>query len=693
MSTFSLFAKAVEAQFALMSKHELYVVNVDRDVVYQNYLDAFPEGTNPIFRARTEHDCSCCRQFIKNIGNVVAIINGQVVTIWDTVSNLQMDDALYPYNIVAYEMQTLVRYTKVDTIFRTVEAKFGAAQSHELRAGKTHTWNHLHGTVAAKHRTDSPGEQRGEWEGHVQVFRRGLEELTPAAIQTVSELIAENNLYKGAEFKAAVNAIGFMKDEYEALEDAASQDLYIIANAQAKGARIRNTAIGTLLIDLSGIPARDATDAHPAREYTPPVDLERAVKSYEDKVSGTNYKRPTALVTEGMKKKAMQTIQEAGYEEAIQRRAAMPSDVSITNVKWADNSQAKIMKGALESIMDSVPAKKAVKELSAREVSFAEFMELVLPVAKSIKAQVKGRHLGNMVALSAPVHEDSKNMFKWGNKFGWAYTGNVTDSIKERVKQAGGKTDAVLRVSLSWHNGDDLDLHAIEPDYNEVYFANRHAKSVNSGQLDVDMNAGRADNSINPVENITWSKPGDGQYRIDVKNFSRRSTSNTGFTLEVESKGNVMQYSSDQSPANGGTIKALYLTVKDGVVTEVVADKAMRGESIAQTQWGITTNELVPVTMIMNSPNHWDGEDSGHKHFMFMLEGCKADEPMRGIMNEFLNNDFEQHRKVMELLGEKTKFQPVKGMLAGLGFSETKGDSIVLLVTTATSQRQYTVVF
>lgn len=126
MSQFSLFAKAVEAQFALMSKHELYVVNVDRDVVYQNYLDAFPEGTNPIFRERTEHDCSCCRQFIKNIGNVVAIINGQVVTIWDTVSNLQMDDALYPYNIVAYEMQTLVRYAKIDTIFRTVEAKFGA---------------------------------------------------------------------------------------------------------------------------------------------------------------------------------------------------------------------------------------------------------------------------------------------------------------------------------------------------------------------------------------------------------------------------------------------------------------------------------------------------------------------------------------------------------------------------------------
>lgn len=31
-----------------------------------------PAGTNPIFRERTEHDCSCCRNFVKNLGNVVA---------------------------------------------------------------------------------------------------------------------------------------------------------------------------------------------------------------------------------------------------------------------------------------------------------------------------------------------------------------------------------------------------------------------------------------------------------------------------------------------------------------------------------------------------------------------------------------------------------------------------------------------
>ena len=39
---------------------------VDKDEMYNLYLDSFPVGTNAIYRTRREHDCSCCRGFIKN---------------------------------------------------------------------------------------------------------------------------------------------------------------------------------------------------------------------------------------------------------------------------------------------------------------------------------------------------------------------------------------------------------------------------------------------------------------------------------------------------------------------------------------------------------------------------------------------------------------------------------------------------
>lgn len=86
MSNFKPFSQAVHQQFTSMSKHEIFVADVSGDDLFAAYLAAFPEGTNPVFRERTEHDCSCCKNFIRNIGNVVAIVDGKVVTVWDNVN-------------------------------------------------------------------------------------------------------------------------------------------------------------------------------------------------------------------------------------------------------------------------------------------------------------------------------------------------------------------------------------------------------------------------------------------------------------------------------------------------------------------------------------------------------------------------------------------------------------------------------
>src|SRR5690606_33906135 len=112
---------------------------------------------------------------------------------------------------------------------------------------------------------------------------------------------------------------------------------------------------------------------------------------------------------------------------------------------------------------------------------------------------------------------------------------DVADSVKQRVKAAGGKIDCDLRISLSWFNFDDLDLHANTP-YGHIYFSNK------MNILDVDMNAGGG-RSRNAVENLAFNNLRDGHYKVYVNQYHRRETIDVGFAIEIEHGGVLRTFS------------------------------------------------------------------------------------------------------------------------------------------------------
>ena len=73
----------------------------------------------------------------------------------------------------------------------------------------------------------------------------------------------------------------------------------------------------------------------------------------------------------------------------------------------------------------------------------------------------------------------------------------------------------------------------------------------------------------------------------------------------------------------------------------------------------------------------------GNKHWFFIMKDCKNPDPVRGIYNEFLSPKFEEHRKVFEILGDKTKAEPTQDQLSGLGFSSTLGEEVFVQVNRA----------
>jgi hypothetical protein len=201
---FPAFAKAVRKQFDTLAQGQLFVVATDRDGIWAHYLAAFPQGSNPLFRERTQHDCSCCRHFIRSIGDVVAIQNGKVVTVWD------IPGLPHPYDSVAEAMAEYVREHPVCDVFLTPAQYHGIAENRELRDGKTLTWTHFAVTVPTVFVTRDHAEKRGNAKTTHAVLLRGLRELSPAALATVKGLIADNAIYRGAEFKRGVEEFAKM---------------------------------------------------------------------------------------------------------------------------------------------------------------------------------------------------------------------------------------------------------------------------------------------------------------------------------------------------------------------------------------------------------------------------------------------------------------------------------------------------
>ena len=294
---------------------------------------------------------------------------------------------------------------------------------------------------------------------------------------------------------------------------------------------------------------------------------------------------------------------------------------------------------------------------------------------------MENRHADNMVSLIAPVNKDSKTMFKWNNNFSWAYAGNVTDSMKERVKAAGGKVDGDLRFSIQWNESGkdncDVDAHCIEPNKNEIYFGNckKPRYSFLGGQLDVDI--------ISPggkiaVENITWadrSKMQPGVYQFFIHQYSGRLID--GFRAEIEFDGQIYSFDYNKPTRTGERVQVAEVTLhKDGRFTM----KELLPSSVsAKEVWNLTTNQFVPVSVAMYSPNYWDEQSGiGHKHVFFMLKDCMNAEEPNGFYNEFLNQELSAHRKVMEAMGSRLRVKDCEDQLSGIGFSTTKRDEVIV---------------
>lgn len=681
------FNKLIQAQFDKMCKTgKLFRSKVTGQEVWDKYIESFED--DPIFRdpESSSHNCNLCKNFIRRYGNIIAIDkNYKIMTIWDVnpdevykpstkaISKLLKSkpvlDVFFetfdelkslPYESCnktqpVYKLgmsHNVKRYTKEEA------EKFGVVKPNEIR-----TFHHMYVSIPTEFINKSGlsvESIRGTYRAAKDVFTRGMEEISFDTLTLVKDLIIQKSLLDGQTHLFKVEKMIELKKEFDLISPENRNNWCWVNSYNNQFAKFRNELIGTLCSDLSQ-----------------GMDLNTACQTWNKRVDPANYMKASAPITKRQIEEAQKFVEENGYLESFNRRFATIDDIKASEILHMNSGKGELKKVSIfDSVKSTSTRHKKAEFDKVEEVSIDTFMKDILPTCTSVEAYLENRLEGNLVSLTTSNVKESKPIFKWTNNYSWTFNGNLAGKsmIKENVKQAGGKINGLLRCSLQWNDEDtkgivDFDLHCKESLGGEISYSQRRSIAT-KGWLDVDM--------IRPskigIENITWqTKLPDMKYKFFVKNFC--GSSNTGFKIEIEFDGNIFNYHYTNPVSYKQNIDVATITVKNGIMS---IDHHLPESSNSKEIYGLNTNEFHKVNLVCLSPNHWDENNVGNKHYLFMLDGCKCPTSIRSFHSENLIPELAQHRKVLEVLGNSTMIAPADKQLSGLGFNATVHDELIV---------------
>lgn len=677
---------------------KLFRVALPGHVLWDIYLKAFSKENDPIYRDpnSSTHNCNLCNNFIRRYGNIVAIIGNRIHTMFDiecdeeyAASMKAMDRAIKLSKIenVFFETYHDLKSLPYESCSKTSEVyrlgiaknvkrytkeeaeKFGVVKPDQIA-----TFNHMHLDLPRAF-VDFSGSSiekiMGEYRDAAQVFKRAMDEIPLDTLHLVKDLIIQGSLLDGQTHLHKVNTFIPFKEAYDALPAEERENWCWVTSNKLNIAKFKNELIGVLCSELAE-----------------GEEINKACMSWNKRVDPANYMKAVAPITKKQIEEARKFVEENGYAESFNRRLAVLDDIKVSEIKHVNVGDGSVKSVSIFDNVKSTSTRHKRNEFDGvEEVPVEKFMKDILPTCTSVELLLKNSYEGNLVTLTTANTPDSKRIFKWNNNYSWTFNGNLAgkSQIKEAVKEQGGKVDGVLRFSIMWaedgHDNSDLDAWATEPNKVNIGFSAGYRKDSGgkrtsmSGQLDVDITNPASRQFKNVVENIAWidkSKMADGVYKFWVNQFSARNSK--GFKAEIEFDGEI--YSYEYNRPVSGNVPVANVTLKNGEFTiqHLIPESAVSSKEL----YGLETNNFHKVKVVCLSPNHWDGNEVGNKHYMFMLEGCKCPNPVRGFHNENLIPDLLEHRKVMEVLGNTNMIQPSDRQLSGVGFNATVRDEAVV---------------
>lgn len=688
------FSKEIQKNLNNM-KGKLFRSNVSGNEVWDLYIKGFEN--DPIFRDpnSSEHNCNLCKNFLRRYGNIVSVNeNNEIITIWDDVeeSNYSNSAKLISKKLKSAKIQDVFFETwdelnslnyesckKTNSVFRLGVAKnvkrytkeeaekFGVVKPNEIRE-----FHHLHLDIPVEY-VDMSGNSvesiMANYRDVKNVFQRTMEEISEDALKLVRDLINQGSLLDGQTHLYKIEQILPLKIQYDGLPKSEKDNWCWVNSYKLPFAKFKNELIGVLCSELSE-----------------GKELNEAVLAWNKRVDPANYMKATAPITKKQIEEAKKFVEENSYEESFNRRFATIDDIKASEILHLNSADSKIKSVSIFDNVKSTSTRHKRSEFDkVEEVSIEKFMKDILPTCTSIEAFLTNQHEGNMVSLTTANIPDSKPIFKWNNNYSWTYNGNLAgkSQIKQEVKLKGGNITGVLRCSLVWNDenqrdSSDLDLWCKQPDNVKIGFSSGFRKDSGnrfsgcSGQLDLDDIGYSSGIHVENIYFTTLKQMKNGIYEFWVNQYLAKNS--RGFKAEIEFNGEIFNY--EYNKPVSGNVKIAKVTLKNGnfEIEHLLPESQVSSKEI----YSLETNQFHKVNLVCLSPNHWESNNVGNKHYFFMLEGAKCPVSIRSFHNENLIPELLTHRKVMEVLGNQTMINPTEKQLSGLGFNATVRDELLV---------------
>lgn len=694
------FQKLVQEQFSKMCQSgKLFRSYLTGNQVWDIYISSFNKEDNPIFRDPNSsyHNCNHCKNFIRRYGNVVSIDeNYNVVSIFDvsvegkfkpvalnvskSIKSAGVSDVFFEtfdeLNKLPYEKcnkqnaifrlgidKNVKRYTKEEA------EKYGVVKPNELR-----TFNHLHLDLP-KEFVDVSGNSieriMADFRDAKNVFYRAMREIPLDTLNLVKDLINQGSLLDGQTHLYKINTFIPLKKEYDAIEESKKELWCWVKSYRLQIAKFKNELIGVLCTELAE-----------------GKELNEACQTWNKRVDPSNYMKATAPITKKQIEDARKFVDENGYTESFDRRFATIDDIKASEILHINSGDGSVKKISMfDSVKPSVSTRHKRSEFDGiEEVSIEKFIKDILPSCSSVEAFFINKQEGNLVTLTTAKNKESKPIFKWDNNYSWTFKGNLAgkSQIKEAVKEAGGVVDAVLRFSIVWNDVDgrdnsDLDAWCIQPNQEKIGYETGFRKdrgnkfSSCKGQLDLDVTNPSGKKA---VENIYFVDPSElktGKYVFYVNQFSNRGSQGFKAQIQVDNEIYDYEYNKGMSTNEKVFVAEVYF---DGVNFKI--DHKLPESNSSREVYGLATQQFHKVNLISTTPNHWGENNVGNKHYLFMLEGCKFNEPIRSFHAENLIPELAKYRSVLEVLGNMNMIEPTDNQISGLGFNATVRDELIV---------------